>query len=134
MRLLITGAAGMLGHDVAAAATAAGLEPTALAREELDITDGEAVERVISSARPDAVVNCAAWTDVDGAEAHERDALAANGAGAGNVARAAAATGAWTIQVSSDYVFDGRKRDPYLESDPTNPVSAYGRSKLAGER
>jgi dTDP-4-dehydrorhamnose reductase len=133
MRLLITGAAGMLGQDVAAAATAAGLEPIALPRAELDIADGEAVEHAISGARADAVVNCAAWTDVDGAEAHEPDALAANGAGAGNLARAAAATGTWTIHVSSDYVFDGRKRDPYIESDPTNPASAYGRSKLAGE-
>jgi dTDP-4-dehydrorhamnose reductase len=134
MRLLITGAAGMLGQDVAAAATAAGLELIALSHAELDITDAQAVDRAISGARPDAVVNCAAWTDVDGAEAHEPDALAVNGAGAGNLTRAAAAAGAWTIHVSSDYVFDGTKRDPYIESDPTNPVSGYGRSKLAGEQ
>ena len=134
MRLLITGAAGMLGQDVAAVATAAGIETVALARAELDITDDAAVRKAVARARPDLIVNCAAWTDVDGAEAHESEALAANGAGAGSVARAAAGAGAWTIHVSSDYVFDGTKRDPYVESDPTNPASAYGRSKLEGER
>jgi dTDP-4-dehydrorhamnose reductase len=134
MRLLITGAAGMLGRDVAAAAGAAGLEAIALAHGELDVTDADAVQRAVSSVEPDAVVNCAAWTDVDGAESHEADAFAANAAGAGNVARGAAARGAWTVHISSDYVFDGHKREPYIESDPPGPASAYGRSKLAGER
>jgi dTDP-4-dehydrorhamnose reductase len=134
MRLLITGAAGMLGQDLAAAATAAGIETLTLSRAELDITDSTAVDEAVSRARADVVVNCAAWTDVDGAESQEPDALAVNGAGAGNVARAAAGTDAWTIQISSDYVFDGTKREPYVESDPTNPASAYGRSKLAGEQ
>jgi dTDP-4-dehydrorhamnose reductase len=100
----------------------------------VDITDAESVTRALDAARPDVVVNCAAWTNVDGAEADEAGAAAVNGAGAGNVARAAAACGAWTIHVSSDYVFDGAKRSPYLESDDVGPVSAYGRSKLSGER
>src|SRR5947209_12758877 len=134
MRLLITGAAGMLGQDVAAVATSAGVETLALARAELDIADAAAVERALDSARPTVVINCAAWTDVDGAESSEPEAVAINGAGAGNVARAGAHAGAWTIHISSDYVFDGSKREPYVESDPTNPVSAYGRSKLQGER
>jgi dTDP-4-dehydrorhamnose reductase len=134
MRLLITGAGGMLGKDVRSVAEAEGVDAVALNRRELDITDPGAVDEALRSARPDALVNCAAWTDVDGAEVNEPDALVANGAGAGNLARAAAAAGAWTIHISSDYVFDGHKREPYLESDPTNPVSAYGRSKLAGER
>ena len=82
---------------------------------------------------PISCSNCAAWTDVDGAEDHVETAQAVNGVGAGNVAEAAAECGAWIIQVSSDYVFTGRKRDPYLESDPTEPFSAYGKSKLAGE-
>jgi dTDP-4-dehydrorhamnose reductase len=132
-RLLITGAGGMLGQDVVAAATAAGLQPLALARAELDITDPGALDAAFSSIRPDVVVNCAAWTDVDGAEAEPDVALALNGVGAGNLARAAAGAGAWTIHVSSDYVFDGTKREPYVESDPTSPQSAYGRTKLAGE-
>jgi dTDP-4-dehydrorhamnose reductase len=134
MRILITGAAGMLGQDVAAAAQAAGHEPISVPRAELDIADSIAVADAFGSAAPDAVVNCAAWTNVDGAESDYEAALAVNGAAAGNVARAAAAVGAWTIHVSSDYVFDGAKRDPYLESDQVGPQSAYGRSKLAGER
>jgi dTDP-4-dehydrorhamnose reductase len=134
MRVLITGAGGMLGHDVRAATQAAGHEAVAVPRAELDVADRVAVDSVVTDARPDIVVNCAAWTDVDGAEADHQRALAVNGPGAGQVARAAAAAGAWTLQVSSDYVFSGAKRDPYLESDPVGPASAYGRSKLAGER
>lgn len=134
MRVLITGAAGMLGQDVAAAATAAGLEPLALSRAELDITDRGSIETAMAGYEPDAIVNCAAWTDVDGAEAHEAEALAVNAAGAGKVARAGADVGAWMVHVSSDYVFDGTKRDPYVEADPAAPLSAYGRTKLAGER
>jgi dTDP-4-dehydrorhamnose reductase len=88
---------------------------------------------MVAGARPDVVINCAGWTDVDGAEGAFDAAVEVNGAGAGNVARAAAAAGAWTIHISSDYVFDGAKREPYVESDPVQPISAYGRSKLAGE-
>lgn len=134
MQFVITGAAGMLGQDLTAAAKSAGHEVLAISRAELDISDRAAVEEALSAARADVVVNCAAWTDVDGAESSPEQALAVNGAGAGNVARAAAASGAWTIHVSSDYVFDGTKRSPYVESDGVGPVSSYGRSKLAGER
>lgn len=133
MRILITGAAGMLGLDVAAAAADAGHEPCTLTRADLDITDVAAVDTAVARLSPEVVINCAAWTDVDGAEAAEEDATAVNGGGAGNVARAAAACGAWLIHVSTDYVFDGSKRSPYVESDPAAPLSAYGRSKLAGE-
>jgi dTDP-4-dehydrorhamnose reductase len=133
MRLLVTGAAGMLGHDVVSAAAARGWDAVALARAELDITDSDAVAAAVERARPDAVINCAAWTNVDGAESEAERALAVNGAGAGNVARAATATGAWTVHLSSDYVFDGTKTEPYVESDPTGPVSQYGIGKLAGE-
>lgn len=134
MRILITGSAGMLGSDVCAAAAGAGHEVVALPRAELDITDADAVAVAVRAAAPGTVINCAAWTNVDGAEASEDAALAVNGPGAGNVARAAIAADAWTIHVSSDYVFDGNKREPYLESDPVGPMSAYGRSKLAGEQ
>ena len=134
MRFAITGAAGMLGHDLVAAANAAGHEALAFPRADLDITDGAAVTRALARSRPDVVVNSAAWTNVDGAETDEAGAQAVNGTGAGNVARAASACGAWTIHVSSDYVFDGRKGSPYVESDPVGPLSAYGRTKLAGER
>jgi dTDP-4-dehydrorhamnose reductase len=134
MRFAITGAAGMLGQELLDAVSGAGHEALAFPHGDLDITDAAAVERVMRRAGPDVVVNCAAWTDVDGAERDEAGAVAVNGAGAGHVARAAAACGAWTIHVSSDYVFDGGKRSPYLESDPVAPLSAYGRTKLAGER
>lgn len=133
MRLLVTGAEGMLGRDVASAAAAAGYDLTALARADLDITDAAAVATAVKTAGPDVVLNCAAWTDVDGAEARAEAALAVNGPGAGHVARAAARAGAWVIHISSDYVFDGEKRTPYLESDPAGPRSQYGRGKLAGE-
>jgi dTDP-4-dehydrorhamnose reductase len=133
MRILITGAGGMLGSDVCRAATDAGLQAVALDHGALDVSDPDAVAKAIGDARPDAVVNCAAWTDVDGAESRAEDALAANRDGAANLARTAAAAGAWTVQVSTDYVFDGTKSSPYLESDEVNPVSAYGRSKLEGE-
>lgn len=134
MRMLITGAGGMLGHDLAQAAAAAGWDVVPLSHGELDIVDEHAVDARVSAERPDIVVNSAAWTDVDGAEESSAVAMATNGAGAGNIARAADRCAAWTIHISSDYVFDGGKREPYLESDPTNPLSAYGRSKLAGER
>jgi dTDP-4-dehydrorhamnose reductase len=135
MRIAITGAAGMLGADVGAGAVMAGHLPTALSRAELDITDAAAVRRRFETLRPEAVINCAAYTNVDGAESDEPTALAINGEGAGNVAAAAAAVGAWVVHVSTDYVFDGTKdTEPYVESDPVDPQSAYGRTKLAGER
>jgi dTDP-4-dehydrorhamnose reductase len=130
MRLLVTGAAGMLGRDVVAAAESAGHDVTGLARRDLDIADPDAVRAAVAAARPDAVVNCAGWTDVDGAEEHEAEATRTNGAGAGHVAAAAP----YVVHVSSDYVFDGRASAPYAEDEPTGPRSAYGRSKLAGEQ
>jgi dTDP-4-dehydrorhamnose reductase len=129
MRLLVTGAAGMLGRDVVAAAESAGHDVTGLARRDLDIADPDAVRAAVRAVRPDAVVNCAAWTDVDAAEAHEAAATLINGTAAGNVAAAAP----YVVHVSSDYVFDGSASEPYMEDDPTGPTSAYGRSKLAGE-
>ncbi|MGZ4176066.1 MAG: dTDP-4-dehydrorhamnose reductase [Solirubrobacteraceae bacterium] len=133
MRILITGAGGMLGLDVQRAAEDAGHETLALTRAQLDITDAAATAETVRDAGADAVINCAAWTDVDGAESRADEAMAVNGAGAGNVAAAAAAAGAWLIHVSTDYVFNGSKPAPYVESDPVDPVSAYGRSKLEGE-
>src|SRR4051812_28251014 len=132
MRLLITGAAGMLGTDVVAAA--AQHDVVALARADLDITDVDAVRAVVRDTAPDAIINCAAWTDVDGAEASEREATLINGDGAGHLAGAAAEAGAHIVHVSRAYVFAGDAVEPYLEDAPTGPIGAYGRSKLAGER
>ena len=133
MKLLVTGAAGMLGRDVMLAAGNAGHDVVGFGRAELDITDPAALAKKLDLERPDVVINCAAWTDVDGAEASEEAAFAVNGTGAGNVAAAAAEVGASVVYVSSDYVFDGAKGAPYVESDQPAPLSAYGRTKLAGE-
>jgi dTDP-4-dehydrorhamnose reductase len=133
MRILVTGAAGMLGLDVCEAASDAGSEVHGRPRAEFDLTNSAEVHAVVSRLRPDVVVNCAAWTDVDSAESGYDDALAVNSVGAGVLAHAAAGVGAWVVHVSSDYVFDGFKRSPYVESDAVAPLSAYGRSKLAGE-
>jgi dTDP-4-dehydrorhamnose reductase len=124
----------MLGLDVAAAALAAGHDAVALSRSELDITDLGRVAEAVAAARPDAVINCAAYTNVDGAEADPDAAHAVNATGAHNLAAAAAQAGAWTVHVSTDYVFDGTNTTPYLESDPTDPQSVYGATKLAGEQ
>jgi dTDP-4-dehydrorhamnose reductase len=133
MKLLVTGAAGMLGRDVMLAAGNAGHDVVGFGRTELDVTSPAALEKKLELERPDVVINCAAWTDVDGAEQAEPAAFAVNGTGAGNVAAAAAAVGASVVYVSSDYVFDGAKGSPYVESDQVAPLSAYGRTKLAGE-
>jgi len=133
-KLLVTGAGGMLGGAVVGAAVRLGHDVCALSRGDLDITDAQAVRQALLGQRPQAVVNCAAYTDVDGAESNRASADAVNGAGAGNVAAAAAEIGASIVQVSTDYVFDGSKREPWLESDGVAPLGAYGASKLAGER
>jgi dTDP-4-dehydrorhamnose reductase len=133
MKLLITGAAGMLGRDLMLAAGNAGHDVVGFGRTELDISDADAVRRKVELERPDVVINSAAWTDVDGAETQEEAAYAVNATGAGNVAAAAAEVDAAVVSVSTDYVFDGAKREPYVESDQPAPLGAYGRTKLAGE-
>jgi dTDP-4-dehydrorhamnose reductase len=132
MKLLITGAAGMLGTDVRLAAR--DHDVVAFSRAALDITDRHAVAAAVADARPDAIINCAAYTNVDGAEADPDAAGAVNATGPGLLAEAAAAAGAWLVHVSTDYVFDGTKTTPYVESDPTGPRSVYGSTKLLGER
>jgi dTDP-4-dehydrorhamnose reductase len=129
MRVLITGANGMLGRDLQAAL--AGHEVTALARADLDVTDAAAVAAAVHG--HDAVVNCAAYTKVDDAETHEDLAYAVNATGPANLAAACAATGARLVTVSTDYVFDGDATEPYAEDLPRDPINAYGRTKAAGE-
>jgi dTDP-4-dehydrorhamnose reductase len=133
MKVLVTGAGGMLGRDVVLAAGNAGHDVVGFGHRELDIVDSDGLAAKFELERPDVVINCAAWTDVDGAEEAELAAMAVNGSGAGQVAAAAAAVGASVLYVSSDYVFDGAKGAPYVETDQPAPLSAYGRTKLAGE-
>ena len=125
----MTGAAGMLGRDVVRASRPDASRP-ARARSSTSPTRGGRATR-IGDVRPDAVINCAAYTDVDGAEADEGTATRVNGDGARNLAAAAAGRTRCVVYPSTDYVFDGEKREPYVESDPTGPRSAYGASKLA---
>lgn len=130
----MTGAGGMLGRAVAAAAAQRGHEVYAATRADIDITVEASLLPALLEWRPEAVVNCAAYTDVDGAESDRDTAEAVNAAGAGNVAAGAAEVGASIVHVSTDYVFDGSKREPWLESDPTGPLGVYGETKLRGEQ
>ncbi len=132
-RVLVTGATGMLGTDLVAALEGLGAQVWAFGRRELDITDRDAVDEAVARAAPEWVVNCAAFTKVDDCEREQELALAVNGRGPGNLAAACARHGAALLHISTDYVFDGTARRPYMEGDPVCPVSAYGRSKLAGE-
>jgi dTDP-4-dehydrorhamnose reductase len=132
VRVLVTGAAGMLGHDLVAHLRPRH-EVTAVDAE-VDVTDAGAVRACLEATRPEAVFHLAAWTDVDGAERCEEAARAVNAVGSGNVATAAARAGAAMVLTSTDYVFDGRAGRPYTEDDLPNPLGAYGRTKLEGER
>ncbi|MHC5210076.1 MAG: dTDP-4-dehydrorhamnose reductase [Planctomycetota bacterium] len=135
MRVLVTGSRGMLGFALRKSVPVA-FRLLDADLPEVDVTDPASVARAMDAARPDAVLNAAAYTDVDGCESHEAEALAVNGAGAGLVAAACAAAGIPLLHVSTDYVFDGLIPPPgeYVEDDATAPLSAYGRTKLAGER
>lgn len=129
MRVLVTGANGMLGRDLQEALV--GHAVTALGRADLDVTDADAVDAAVSG--HDAVVNCAAYTKVDDAEAHEAEAYAVNATGPANLAAACARQGARLATISTDYVFDGAATSPYEEDRPRDPLNAYGRTKAAGE-
>ncbi len=133
MKLLVTGAEGMLGTDVVRAAERMDHDVVGLGHADLDVTDVDAVARLLGDLRPEAVVNCAAYTNVDGAEDDLRSAMDTNAHGAGALASAARAIGASVLYPSSDYVFDGSKAAPYVESDEPRPQSVYAQSKLAGE-
>jgi dTDP-4-dehydrorhamnose reductase len=132
-RWLVTGARGMLGRDLVIALERRGESVTGLSHSDLDVTDSAAVGSAVGRNQPDVIVNCAAWTAVDDAELREDQAFLINGTGVANLA-AACGPGIRMVHISTDYVFDGRARDPYSEADPPAPRSAYGRTKLAGER
>ncbi|MEU9717415.1 dTDP-4-dehydrorhamnose reductase [Streptomyces sp. NPDC047976] len=132
-RWLVTGASGMLGRDLTSLLRRRGTPVTALGRHALDITDERAVRAALARHRPAVVVNCAAWTAVDAAEAEPSRAMAVNGAGPLHLARACRVLGAVLLQLSTDYVFAGTAERPYREDDPTGPATVYGVTKRAGE-
>lgn len=135
MRLLILGGTGMLGRSLVTAARSRGHAALALSRGQADVEDAARLRYWAETFRPEAVINCAAYTKVDLAEGEGRErALAANGTAVGHVAAMAAAVGARLLHVSTDYVFDGTAREPYREDAPVRPMSVYGQSKLEGER
>ncbi|MFF9348319.1 dTDP-4-dehydrorhamnose reductase [Streptomyces sp. NPDC014734] len=131
---LVTGAAGMLGRDVLARLADEDVTAVAADRAAVDVADAASVRAAFVRHRPAVVVNCAAWTAVDDAETREEAALRVNGTGPGVLAGACHELGAVLLQVSTDYVFAGDAATPYAENDPTGPRTAYGRTKLAGER
>ena len=133
MRVLVTGAGGQLGRESVLALRGAGHEAIAVGHAELDIGVPGAAERVLAEQRPEAVLNCAAWTAVDAAEDHPDAAMRANAAGPALLAAACAAAGARLCHVSTDFVFDGRATAPMDEATPPNPLGVYGASKRAGE-
>jgi dTDP-4-dehydrorhamnose reductase len=133
MNVLITGAGGMTGAELVRQAAARDWAVTGFTRDELDITDGSAVDAAVARVKPEIVFNTAAFTAVDAAESSSEIAMAVNAGGAGNVAQAAHFHGAAIIHISTDYVFDGESTEPYKPGDRVAPINVYGESKLAGE-
>ena len=133
MKVLITGAGGMTGAELVRQAAERSWDVVALEKADLDITDADAVEGIIGHARPDVIINAAAYTAVDAAEHDAESAMAVNAAGAQNIARAAKINASQILHISTDYVFDGEGTEPYLPDDRPAPINVYGESKLAGE-
>jgi dTDP-4-dehydrorhamnose reductase len=133
MRVFLAGGSGQLGKELQRCKPA-DIELLALGSQELDIRETEIVAARVTAFRPQVVINAAAYTAVDRAESEEEAAFAVNGQGAENLAQAARTVGAYCLQVSTDFVFDGTQSRPYLSEDRTNPLGVYGSSKLAGEQ
>ena len=133
MKVLVTGAAGQLGQDVVKELERKGHEAVGVDRQQLDITDAGAVHSLIADVKPDAILHCAAYTNVDKAEEDREGAYNVNALGSENLAKAAADNQSKLLYVSTDYVFDGETDLPYTEDDFTNPLGVYGASKLEGE-
>jgi dTDP-4-dehydrorhamnose reductase len=131
--VLVVGCRGQVGRELMETQPPAGLSPVGLAHGDLDVTDPAAVRRIVERYRPALIVNAAAYTAVDRAEAEPEAAFAVNADGPAHLAEAAAAAGSALLHVSTDYVFDGAKAEPYAEDDPVRPLSVYGASKAAGE-
>jgi dTDP-4-dehydrorhamnose reductase len=133
LKVLVTGAGGQLGLELSELLPRAGHEVVALTRRELDVGDGRSVERALREHAPHLVINAAAYTDVDGCETETELAYRVNALGPRNLAQFAERASCELLHVSTNYVFNGRSERPYEPFDPPNPISAYGRTKLAGE-
>lgn len=133
MKILITGSGGQLGREFVKQAEGLGFEPLAMNHADLDITRLDQTRKTIADLTPDMVVNASAYTNVDGAETHTEAAYAVNREGPAHLAAACSAFAIPLIHISTDFVFDGQKKTPYLESDPVSPLSIYGKSKAEGE-
>ena len=131
---LVVGAIGQLGRCMTELLEDKTIACVAMGHHQLDITDADAVERVFEDLKPTIVLNAAAWTAVDDAEELEADAFRVNALGPANLAASSSSIGARLIHISTDYVFDGQATTPYTVNSPTEPMNAYGRTKLAGEK
>ena len=134
MKILVIGCNGQLGKDMGRILTSAGYDVSGMDVPAIDLTDPAGTAAIIKAAAPQTVINCAAFTAVDACETRRPEAYAVNAGGVSTIALAARATGAKVIHFSTDYVFDGLKNAPYIETDTVNPQSVYGKSKLEGER
>jgi dTDP-4-dehydrorhamnose reductase len=134
LRVLVFGAGGQVGREVCRAGRPASFELIPLDRDAADINKAAAVGAMIAGERPDLVINLAAYTAVDRAESEPEMAWAVNCAGAAHIAAICGENATPLVHLSTDYVFDGRKSEPYCEEDAVNPLNVYGRSKEAGER
>ena len=132
MKILVTGGSGQLA--LALQRQRGNHSLITFRKKDLDITDQEQLKNIFEREKPEVVINCAAWTDVDACESNQQKAFAVNGHAVGSLAESARQVGAQLVQISTDYVFDGQKGSSYLETDPTNPQSIYGKSKLLGEQ
>ena len=131
---LVVGASGQLGRCMTELLESTTIAHVAMGHHQLDITDSVAVEKVFQDLKPAIILNAAAWTAVDDAEEYEADALSVNAHGPANLALSSSSIGARLIHISTDYVFNGQANTPYAVHSPTEPMNAYGRTKLAGEK
>lgn len=133
MKVLVTGATGQLGYDVVLEGKAQGLDMIGVGSSDFDLTDEKQVARYIDAVQPDVIIHCAAYTKVDQAEVHPNVCKKVNVLGTKHIVQAAQKRDTTFLYVSTDYVFDGKKDQPYTEKDETNPINVYGQTKLAGE-
>lgn len=133
MKIAVIGCNGQLGYDMVSVCRSKGYTVTGIDYPAIDIKDQQLTNTIIKNIMPDVIINCAAYTDVDSCESNIQEAYSVNSSGVANIANAAKSIGTKIVHISTDYVFDGKKHSPYIETDIPNPMSVYGKSKLDGE-